>query len=396
MPVDKSKSYDFIFLGAGCAALSIVMRMINSGQFMGKKILLIDRDAKNKNDRTWCFWEKEDGFFENVVRKRWNNLVVQDEKIRTDLDMGGYTYKMIRGLDFYFTCFSTFSLYPDIDVVYGDIDFAESGSIKIDGEVLLQGNAILFNSIHIAGENQNGKYYLRQHFRGWVIETSQYQFDTSYGILMDFSMDQHHGTTFVYLLPLAEHLGLVEYTLFTKNILQPQEYDEQLKKYLSQKLGITDFKIIEKEFGVIPMTNAVFPATQNGGFNIGTAGGQTKPSTGYTFQFIQKQATEIVDELIKTGKPPAHSKANKRFHFYDSTLLHILSDDILSGKEIFTRLFQKNKASAVFKFLDNETSLREDLQIINSLPKKEFLSAGLKEIIKLLRTGFLFDRGFSK
>ena len=34
------------------------------------------------------------------------------------------------------------------------------------------------------------------------------------------------------------------------------------------------------------------------GWQIGTAGGQTKASSGYTFQFIQKQSQQIVDYLI--------------------------------------------------------------------------------------------------
>ena len=61
------KSYDYIILGAGCAGLSLLMRMIGSNQFNDKKILLIDKEQKNKNDRTWCFWEKDKGLFDPVV-----------------------------------------------------------------------------------------------------------------------------------------------------------------------------------------------------------------------------------------------------------------------------------------------------------------------------------------
>ena len=46
------------------------MRMIKSGKFSDKKILLIDKEPKTKNDRTWCFWEKGNGFFENIVAKK--------------------------------------------------------------------------------------------------------------------------------------------------------------------------------------------------------------------------------------------------------------------------------------------------------------------------------------
>ena len=50
--------YDMIFLGGGCAALSLLVRLLNSGQFSGYRFLVIDRDRKTANDRTWCFWER--------------------------------------------------------------------------------------------------------------------------------------------------------------------------------------------------------------------------------------------------------------------------------------------------------------------------------------------------
>ena len=110
------------------------------------------------------------------------------------------------------------------------------------------------------------------------------------------------------------------------------EYDNALKNYLEEFLGLTDYTIVEEEFGVIPMTNADFPFFKNGMYFIGTAGGQTKASTGYTFRFIQKQADEIVEELISKGTLSKNKKMKKRFYFYDSTLLHILSKNLLPGK----------------------------------------------------------------
>ena len=384
LPIDPIGSpYDYIFLGTGCATLSIVMRMIDSQQFTSKKILLIDKEPKTKNDRTWCFWESEPGFFEDIVHKKWSQLSVETYQESIPLDMGIYKYKMIRGLDFYFYCFSVITLQANIEVVYGELNFDEPGKIKLDGQPLETGNAIVFNSVQLQAENQPGKFYLKQHFKGWIIETPQHDFDPLQGILMDFRMPQDEGTTFVYLLPLGVKLALVEYTLFTKHLLPADEYNKQLHNYLSGKLNIRDYNILEQEFGIIPMTNATFPIYRDGIYYIGTSGGQTKPSTGYTFQFIQKRAARLVDELIRNGSPSKEKITSKRFEFYDSTLLNILANNKLPGKEIFTRLFLKNKASAVFKFLDNETTLREDLPIINSLPKKEFLWAGIKELIKL-------------
>ncbi len=121
---DPYGSFDFIFLGAGCASLSLLQRMIDSGKFSDKKILLIDRQPKNSNDRTWCFWEKEEGYFEGLVFKSWSNLLFIAGKEPLTLDVGSYVYKMIRGIDFYNHCFSKISTQRNITVCYGNIEFS--------------------------------------------------------------------------------------------------------------------------------------------------------------------------------------------------------------------------------------------------------------------------------
>ena len=79
--------------------------MIKSGKFDAKKILLVDKVEKNKNDRTWCFWETENDLFESIVYKRWGKMWFHDIGFSKLLDISPYQYKMIRGLDFYNYCF---------------------------------------------------------------------------------------------------------------------------------------------------------------------------------------------------------------------------------------------------------------------------------------------------
>ena len=385
----QAKHYDYIFLGAGCASLSIIMRMVVSKQFAQKKILLIDKGPKIKNDRTWCFWEEKNGFFEDIVYRKWSNLFFKTDNTSIPLEMGNYQYKMIRGIDFYNKCFSVIKLQQNIDIVYGEISFEETTGkqiiINIDYEpLLLNKDTILFNSLYIADAKQKDTFYLLQHFKGWIVESPADFFNDGKATLMDFGVGQEHGTTFVYILPLSSTKALVEYTLFSKDLLPMAGYDIALKNYLKENLGLNDYTIVEKEFGVIPMTNSNFSFFKNGMYYIGTAGGQTKASTGYTFRFIQKQACQIVEELISKGKLSKNKKIKKRFIFYDSTLLHILSKKLLEGKSIFSVLFKKNRAAAIFKFLDNETTITEEIKLLNSLPKKIFIKAGFTEFRKMI------------
>lgn len=106
---------------------------------------------------------------------------------------------------------------------------------------------------------------------------------------MDFRVSQEEGTTFVYVMPLSPTQALVEYTLFTERLLTQDQYNAGLKNYIESFLQTNEYKVLEEEFGVIPMTDLVFPEVEGNIIHLGTAGGQTKPSSGYTFRFIQKR-----------------------------------------------------------------------------------------------------------
>jgi lycopene beta-cyclase len=45
------------------------------------------------------------------------------------------------------------------------------------------------------------------------------------------------------------------------------------------------------------------------------------------------------------------------------------------GATIFSSLFQKGNPTLIFKFLDEETSLKEDIQVILKCPKTPFIQA---------------------
>ena len=389
------RNFDFIILGAGAAGLSLVMRMIDSSYFRNKHILLIDKSPKNKNDRTWCFWENKNGFFEDVIFKKWDNLSFYSDKFSGNFNIHPYRYKMIRGIDFYNHCFQRIRQSPNIEVKYGNVKSVVADGkqvcIHVDDEILICANVTVFNSFHKHSDNLHGSadksqrptvkdhpLKLLQHFKGWLIETDLPAFNPEQATLMDFRVHQRFGTSFIYVLPLSETRALVEYTLFTPDILQGEQYNVELQNYISKFLGLKTFRIIEEEFGIIPMTNENFHFLENGMFNIGIAGGQTKASTGYTFQFIQKQSKAIVDCLEANQNLSDLPGDSKRFHFYDSVLLQLLLSKELSGKDIFTRLFEKNNSSKIFKFLDNETTILEELKLIRSLQKVPFLKAAFK------------------
>ena len=382
---DSTHDYDYVFCGAGLSSLSLLMRMLQSEEFKDCRYLLVDKDQKKVNDRTWCFWEKGEGFFDSIVHKRWDKVWFHGEGFSKQFNIAPYQYKMIRGIDLYQHCLNILVKKENVRIIFEPINSITNlkgkGVVELHNGVRFGARKWLFNSIPFdPPKAEPGTHYLKQHFKGWFIETAEPFFDPSSNTLMDFRVNQEHGTTFVYTMPLDETHALIEYTLFTENLLQQEQYDEGLRNYISDYLQLSDYSIKEEEFGVIPMTGFTFPERDGNIVYIGTAGGQTKPSSGYTFQFVQQHSAAILKSLLKKGHPFPRKQHGGRFRFYDNVLLDVLVNEDLPGDKIFTRLFKRNSAQRIFRFLDNHSYLPEELLLISSLPTMPFLRAARRVI----------------
>ena len=333
----NKKQFDYIIVGAGCAGLSLAMHMMKSSAFTQSQILIIDKAPKQVNDRTWCFWEQENGLFEPIVHRQWEELAFHAPNWSANFSIDPYRYKMIRGLDFYNYCFRELAGYGNVRICFDKVEGVFSNEDETG--VLVNGEKIfcdyVFNSVLFSRPKlRTNDYWLWQHFKGWMIEIEEDRFNKTTATLMDFSVDQDVGTAFCYVLPVSGRRALVEYTVFSKELLEAEQYNRRLESYIREQLKIDHYRMAAEEFGMIPMTNYRFAARQHNIVNIGTAGGQTKGSSGYTFNFIQKHSQAIVEALIKTGLPFVR-KDPARFRFYDSVLLRILANNRLPGATIF-------------------------------------------------------------
>ncbi|MFK7807646.1 MAG: lycopene cyclase family protein, partial [Saprospiraceae bacterium] len=224
-----------------------------------------------------------------------------------------------------------------------------------------------------------------QHFKGWVIETKEDRFDPEEFVMMDFRLKWKGSTSFNYVLPTSKRTALVEFTLFTEELIPDDGYDQMMRDYLKKYWQLENFQINNIEQGIIPMSDYPFHKHHNNTLTkIGTAGGWVRPSTGYAFKLSEKYAHQIVNN-IKEGKSPSKKIANGRFRKYDMLLLHILSKKNKMGEELFHTMFNKNATTQIFKFLDEETSFWQDLKIMASFNPVPFLKAIVSQNTKLLR-----------
>lgn len=214
---------------------------------------------------------------------------------------------------------------------------------------------------------------LKQHFQGWDIQTDQPVFNPEEAILMDFRVDQSHGFAFVYVLPFSTTEALVELTFFTPELLKNREvYSSMLMEYLSAHflLQPDGYSINRTEFGVIPMVDGFVPSSsKHPVYSIGLAGGHAKASTGYAFARILRDSNRIGAELRQGLMPNRSSLSEIRYQFYDLLILQLIKNEPDRAVEIFTTLFRKNGFDAMFRFLDEQTTFAQDLQIMASVPK---------------------------
>jgi lycopene beta-cyclase len=377
------KHYNYIFSGSGLSALMTVYKMILSNKFENKTILLLDESSKKINDRTWCFWEKPNHNWEQIISKKWSSALFANEISSRNLDLKPYEYNMIRGLDFYNLVFDAVSKSKNITFLNEKVlDFKDNENQVL---VATQNNNYscdkIFNSIYnkIEVEIQTKYPVLQQHFVGWFIKSEQEVFDPEIATFMDFSLDQNGNTKFMYVLPTSRTEALLEPTLFSHKHLKLSAYEGEIKKY-AQKLGLKNYEITEKEHGSIPMTSYPFwkKNTKNI-LNIGTAGGWTKASTGFTFYHTNKKTSELI-HFIETNSDFRKFHKKTKFWFYDLIFLDVLDKQNELGSSVFSSLLLKGNTELVFKFLNEETSFLEDLKVMWKCPKVPFMKAFFRVI----------------
>jgi len=370
-----TKHYDIALIGGGASGLSLLYALHLQGVLGDYQILLLEPEAKNDNDRTWCFWTDQSDpawqMFGSSVSKVWEyNYSASQPK----QNMAPYQYVQIRSKDFYAFVNDVLEAYPKIVRQAQKLEHLKNSQpMQLICESGAQFTAdLVFDS---RPPQINDPELIWQSFVGYRIKSPQSQFDTEICRLMDFAVPQKNGLQFMYWLPTSVDEGLVEFTRFGDEILNEKESKPIIENYLKD-LGIHEWEILEKEINKIPMTLSLNSSKSHHEkaaqyIPIGVRAGVVKASTGFAFKNIAAHCWEIA-RAIKRNEAIPYPQQSAKHAYYDELLLHLFQKKDSPILKIFIRLFEKHPIDRILRFLDEKSSFREDLLIMYKMPWKPF------------------------
>ena len=352
------KEFDYVIIGGGCAGLSLAYELEINNKLNNRTLAIVEPRNEYKRDKTWSFWKVFDHNFEDCIIKSWNSFTINTSENSHELNTKKFPYQSIDSGKFYKKINSKIS--SNLNISF----FENLNGINLE-------SSIIFNSVF---EGELDKSKLWQHFQGVEIETSKNIFDDEILNLMDFNCDQRNDVHFFYTLPFSKNKALIETTWLSDLDDQSlMDYDLQLKNYIKNNLRIKDYKIKFTEKGSIPLFHPHIKNDNNRVINIGSAGGMTRLSTGYTFLNIQEHSKYILKHIDKIDKVKKFNLGQK-YKFLDNIFLNVLRNNPERMPNIFYRMFKCPPNTAI-KFLSNKSNILEDISIIIKMPKLIFIRA---------------------
>ncbi|MFC8084072.1 lycopene cyclase family protein [Streptomyces sp. NPDC057340] len=370
-----------LVLGGGAAGLSLAHRLTESGTATAVTLVEPPDGPLRPAGRTWCYWGAGTDGLEEAVSASWSVLRLHGaDGGSVTVDPAPFTYRMVRSADFERLVHGRLARTEGARLLRGTAEAVRAVPAGAEVRCALPGGRFLtlharrvFDSRPLPGLPP-ARTRLLQHFRGWFVRTDTDRFDPAVVDLMDFRVPQPaHGLAFGYVLPLAPDRALVEYTEFSREVLTTAAYESALGHYCRDILGLGRLTVERTEQGVIPMTDARFPRRAGHAvFRIGTAGGATRPATGYTFAAVQRHSRAIAAAL-RDGHDRFPAPHGLRALAMDAILLRALDTGRIDGPRFFTDLFRRVPAERLLRFLDGTTSLREEWGIGLRTPVRPML-----------------------
>jgi len=363
--------FDHIIIGGGCAGMQLAKALL-SNQATSQASILIVEAAEQPPAKSWCFWAEGTPPYAEIVEKSWSKVNITSGGKPGVEAIAPMNYHYISSQRFYAFHDELFAQFPNLVRVTDAVT-----SVETSGELVSVSGAGTYTGRHVYDSRQNpsGGHSagLMQHFFGLFVEADTACFQPDEATLMDFDIADSSGAGFCYILPFSATKALVEITFFTSASFNLSQYRGLTELYLKDKYPGVSFAIEREEIGHIPLFIPAKTEKTGATVDIGTRGGLTKPTTGYTFTRIFQHSAWLAHAATQPRQAADYQISKPRFLFYDSLFISILLEKPHMLKPIITRLFNAAPYPIVLSFLDEKTTLWQEARLFLNLPIGLFL-----------------------
>jgi lycopene beta-cyclase len=373
----STPAFDAIIAGGGLSGLSLAAHLATEG-WCDRSVLIVDDPALTPAAVGWCFWSAAPGPLDPAVSRSFARAIVRADGRTIVLGLGSYRYRVVRRADLRRVVTRLVGDCPGFRMVSGHVDAVRDGNgpaeVVVDGETFTARWAFDSVTTRPLGSTMDA----RLAFTGYEVRADAPVFDDETPVLMDFRTIRGDGARFVYVLPQDRHRALVELTEFVPRHAEPPSQAlrrEILATYLDDVVGCRGYEVLRTESAVMALHTHPAPRRYGHVLAIGARGGLLKASTGYAYQRIEHDSAAIARSLVHNGHPFDIPAGRPRHRLLDAVLLDVLDRDPAQLERAFARLFSRNPAERVLRFLDEETSVADELRLIATLPPWPYLRA---------------------
>lgn len=373
--------YDIIIIGGGCSGLSLAYHLIkNQGS---KRICLLESRAQYLNDKTWCFWEKDESIWTKLSSTSWKQWSFHAEKSTKKITHSGVEWQ------YYHLAASSYYRYMTQYIANSPLTdlYMDSPALNI---TRLQHHSIESTSKSYRITTPHTSYAAKM-----VIDTrpqarlQSILFQSFYGVELTIPLSQqtrvislmnnmrtdHSGFRFNYILPLRPDRILFEHTRFSKTPVSQEQLMRECQAEID-RLNIDSTRVIRSEFGVLPMGLKKIKKSEV--IQGGATQGALRDATGYGFLRIHQWADQLSKQIISghdvksinTIYPVLNIQRSLDFIF-----LNTLSAEPQISPDVFMSMARGLDGETFARFMSDAASFIDLMKVITSMPTRPFLKS---------------------
>lgn len=369
---------DLAILGGGCAGLSLAREL--SLRQVRRPIVVIEPRTNYEDDRSWCFWAPQTPASPTsilaFVQHQWPRwLFGQAGATVTARQTPGLSYQYLRSADFYQVCRDSIESSPSVQLRLGQavqtvLPVAAGWQVITNTETFVARQVV---DTRPPDTDRRAQATLQQAFLGLEIELAiPIDLATDSVELMTDMRVVDQAFCFTYVLPYSPTRLLVEVTFFARKPPEMSLLEATLAALLVDR-GWQDVRVVRREYAVLPMGLPAVTEQPGQPPRAGMGGGALRASSGYGFLRIQRWAQQCALHYQVSGEVLGHPKPGFGWRWMDQLFLDVIATSPALAPALFEQLLSRTEPSRFVRFMNDEATLKDCLQVIGCLPKRPFL-----------------------